>query len=133
MPKHNKNFKPHHYIKLTSNMTELTQANKMEKTLRAYQSLNLSSQDISYQEFNHLNSYQVELRPLELQYKININPNTGYLVKWQEIGYLFNFFGWSNYPQNQPFLGPKRNSKTFKITPMPQEDNKNISYNKLSI
>ena len=64
-------------------MTELTQSNKMEKTLRAYQSLNLSCQDISYKEFNHINSCQVELRPLELQYKININPNTGYLVKWQ--------------------------------------------------
>ena len=93
-------------------MTELTQANKMELTLRAYL------------EFNHINSCQVDLRPLKIQYKININPNTGYLVKWQEIGYLFYFFGWSNYPQNQPFLGPKPNRKTFKITPMPQEDDK---------
>ena len=31
MPKHNKNFKAHHYVKLTSNMTELTKVNKMEK------------------------------------------------------------------------------------------------------
>ena len=109
-------------------MTELTQANKLKRTLRAYQSLNLSSQDISYQEFNHINSCQVEIRTLELQYKIKINPNTGYLIKWQEIGYLFNIFGWSNYPQNTPFLGPKPNSKIFKITPMPQEDDNKRSH-----
>ena len=118
MPKHNKNFKPHHYIKLTSNMTELTQANKMELSLRAYQSLNSSSQDITYQEFNHITSCRIDLRPLELQYKINMNPNTGYLVKWLEIGYLFNFLDWSSYPQNQPFIGPEE--KSYKITPQPE-------------
>ena len=118
MPKHNKKFKAHNYITLSSTMTELTQANKMELSLRAYQSLSLNSQDITYQEFNHITSCRIDLRPLELQYKININPNTGYLVKWLEIGYLFNFLDWSSYPQNQPFIGPEE--KSYKITPQPE-------------
>ena len=77
MPKHNKKLKAHNYINLSSTMKELTQANKMKLSLRAYQSISLSSQDITYQEFNHITSCKVDLRPLELQYKININPNTG--------------------------------------------------------
>ena len=94
MPKHNKKFKfkAHNYITLSSTMTELTQANKMELSLRTYQSLSLSSQDITYQEFNHINSCQVDLRPLELQYKININPNTGYLEKMARDRVPLQFF-----------------------------------------
>ena len=80
MPKHNKKFKAHNYINLSSTMTELTQANKMELSLRAYQ------------EFNHINSCQVDLRPLELQYKININPNTGYLEKMARDRVPLQFF-----------------------------------------
>ena len=121
MPKHNKKFKfkAHNYITLSSTMTELTQANKMELSLRAYQSLSLNSQDITYQEFKHITSCRIDLKPLELQYKIHINPNTRYLVKWLEIGYLFNFLDWSSYPQNQPFIGPEE--KSYKITPQPED------------
>ena len=82
MPKHNKkfNFKAHNYITLSSTMTELTQANKMELSLRAYQSLSLNSQDITYQEFKHITSCRINVKPLELQYKIHIDRNTRYLV-----------------------------------------------------
>ena len=79
-------------------MEELTQANKLELSLKAYKSLNLSRQNITYQEFTHSTSCKVNLRPLELKYKVNINPNKGYLVQWLEIGNLFNFSEWSSYP-----------------------------------
>ena len=91
MPKNNKKLKAHNYITLSSTMKELTQANKLELSLKAYKSLNLSSQNITYREFTHSTSCKVDLRPLELQYKVNINPNKGYLVQWLEIGYLLNF------------------------------------------
>ena len=80
MPKHNKKLKAHNYITLSSTMKELTQATKLELSLKAYQSLNLSSQNITYQEFTHSKSCKVDLRPLELHYKMDINPNTGYVV-----------------------------------------------------
>ena len=120
MPKHNKKLKAHNYINLSSTMKELTQANKLELSLKAYQSLNSSSQNITYQEFTHSTSCKVDLRQLELQYKLNINPNKGYLVQWLEIGYLFNFSEWSSYPRNQPFVGP--DSRLYKIEPKPNEN-----------
>ena len=101
-------------------MEELAQANKLELSLKAYQSLNSSSQNITYQEFTHSTSCKVDHRPLELQYKMNINPNRGYLVQSLEIGYLFNFSEWSSYPRNQPFVGP--DSQLYKIKPKPKEN-----------
>ena len=121
MPKHNKKFKfkAHKYIALSSTMPELDKANKMELSLRAYQSLSLHSKDITYQEFKHITSCRIPLKPLELQYNLHIDRNTRYLVKWLEIGYLFNFLDWSSYPQNQPFIGPEE--KSYKITPKPED------------
>ena len=120
MPKHNKKFKfkAPQYLALSSTMPELDKANKMELSLKEYQSLGLDSQDITYQEFKHITSCRIPLKPLELQYNLHIDRNTRYLVKWQEIGYLFNFLDWSSYPQNQPFIGPEE--KSYKITPQPE-------------
>ena len=120
MPKHNKKFKfkAHQYLALSSTMPELDKANKMELSLIEYQSLGLDSQDITYQEFKHITSCRIVLKPLELQHKLHIDQNTRYLVKWQEIGYLFNFLDWSSYPRNQPFIGPEE--KSYKITPQPE-------------
>ena len=64
MPKHNKKFKAHNYITLSSTMTELDKANKMELSLIEYQSLGLDSQDITYQEFKHITSCRIVLKPL---------------------------------------------------------------------
>ena len=56
-----------------------------------------------------------------------------------KIFLLYTFLDYiSNLPlakvhsQKQPFLGSKPNRKIFKITLMPQGDEKNISQNKLS-
>ena len=74
------------------------------------------------------------------------NDSTLYVLNWVGPRYalikillLYTFLDYiSNLPlakvhsQKQPFLGSKPNRKIFKITPMPQEDDKNISQNKLS-
>ena len=101
-------------------MEELTQANKLELSFKAYKFLNLSNQNLTYQEFTHSTSCKVVLKPLELQYKMRINPTKGYLLKWLEIGYLVNFAEWSRYPRNQPFVG--LDSGLYKIEPKPNEN-----------
>ena len=76
---------------LKGTLKELTQSNKLESSLKAYELLNLSNQNLTYQEFTHSTSCKVVLKPLELKYKVGINPTKGYLLKWLEIGYLVNF------------------------------------------
>ena len=128
MPKNNKKLKAHNYLTLPNTMKELTQANKLEFSLRAYESLNLS-QKLTYKEFTNSTSCKVALKPLELQYKVKINPTKSYSLKWLEVGYLFNFSEWKNYPRNQPFVGP--DSQLYKIEPKPpgnkEEDQKTLS------
>ena len=89
MPKNNKKLKAHNYFTLPNTMKELTQATKLELSLRAYESLNLS-QKLTYQEFTNSTSCKVALKPLELQYKLKLKPTKSYLLKWIEVGYLFN-------------------------------------------
>ena len=82
MPKINKKrLKAHNYMTLTGTLKELTQANKLESSLKAYESLNLSNQNLTYKEFTHSTSCEVVLKPLELQYKLGIHPTKGYLLK----------------------------------------------------
>ena len=73
MPKNNKKIKVHHYSNLPSVMKELTQATKFELSLRTYESLNISKK-LTYQEFTNSTSCKVALKPLELQYKLKLNP-----------------------------------------------------------
>ena len=87
MPKNNKKLKAHNYLTLPNTMKELTQANKLEFSLRAYESLNLSKK-LTYQEFTNSTSCKVALKPLELQYKLKLNPTKSYLLKWIEAGYI---------------------------------------------
>ena len=77
MPKNNKKLKVHHYSKLPNVMKELTQATKLESSLRAYESLN-HSKKLTYQEFTNSTSCKVALKPLELQYKLKLNPTKSY-------------------------------------------------------
>ena len=126
MPKYNKKFN-YNYLTLSNSMKEFTQATKLESSIRIYESLNLS-QKLSYKEFTNSTSCKVTLKPLELQYKMEINPTKSYSLKWIEVGYLFNFLEWKNYPRNQPFVGP--DSQLYKIEPKPpgnkEEDQKKL-------
>ena len=113
-----KKFKAHNYIILKDTcLKELNQANKLESSLKAYESLN--NQNISFKEFTHSTSCEVVLKPLELQYKVGLNLTIKYLLQWVEIGYLVNFAEWSNYPRNKPFIGP--DSRLYKIEPNKKE------------
>ena len=100
-------------------MKELTQVTKFELYLRAYESLNISKK-LTYQEYTNSTSYKVALKPLELQYKLELNPTKSYLLKWVEAGYLYNFSEWKNYPRDQPFVGP--DSQLYKIESKPPEN-----------
>ena len=117
MPKYNK--KSYSYLTLPNSMKEFSQANKLETSLKVYESLNLS-QKLTYKEFTKSTSCKVTLKPLELQYKMDINPTKSYSLKWIEVGYLFNFSEWKNYPRNQPFVGP--HSWLYKIESKPPEN-----------
>ena len=109
-------------------MKEFSQANKLETSLKVYESLNLS-QKLTYKEFTKSTSCKVTLKPLKLQYKMDINPTKSYSLKWIEVGYLVNFSEWKYYPRNHPFIGP--DSRLYKIEPNPpgnkEEDQKNLS------
>ena len=127
MPKYNKKFN-YNYPTLSNSMREFTQATKLESSIRLYESLSLS-QKLSYKAFTNSTTCKVILKPLELQYELKINPATSYSLKWVEVGYLFNFYEWKNYPRNQPFIGP--DNRLYKIEPNPlgnkEEDQENLS------
>ena len=72
-------------------MRELTQATKLESSIRLYESLNLSKK-LPYKTFSRSTTCQVNLKPLELQYELEIDPAKSYFVNWVEVGYLINFF-----------------------------------------
>ena len=97
-------------------MRELTQATKLESSIRLYESLNLSK-TLPYKTFSRSTTCQVNLKPLELQYELEIDPAKSYFVNWVEVGYLINFFEWRDYPRNHPFIGPDKRS--YKIEPNP--------------
>ena len=129
MPKYNKKFS-HNYSTLSNSMRELTQATKLESSIKLYESLNLS-QKLPYKTFTSSTTCKVILKPLELQYELKINPAKSYSLKWVEVGCLFNFYEWKNYPRNQPFIGP--DNRLYKIEPNPlgnkeenQEDLSNL-------
>ena len=119
MPKNNKKDKVHPHSNLPSVMKELTQATKFELSLGAYESLNISKK-LTYHEFTNSTSCKVALKPLELQYKLKLNPTKSYLLKWVEAGYLCNFSEWKNYPRDQPFVSP--DSQLYKIESKPPEN-----------
>ena len=129
MPKYNKNFS-HNYSTLSNSMRELTQATKLESSIKLYESLSLS-QKLPYKTFTSSTTCKVILKPLELQYELKINPAKSYLLKWVEVGCLINFYEWRDYPRNQPFIGPDK--RLYKIEPNPlgnkeenQEDLSNL-------
>ena len=119
MSKSNKKLKVHHYSNLPNVMEDFTQATKFEFSLRAYESLNISKK-LTYQEYTNSTLCKVALKPLELQYKLKLNPTKSYLLKWVEAGYLCNFSEWKNYPRDQPFVGP--DSQLYKIESKPPEN-----------
>ena len=127
MPKYNKKFN-HNYSTFSNSMRELTQATKLESSIRLYESLSLS-QTLSYKAFTNSTTCKVILKPLELQYKMEINPTKSYSLKWVEVGCLINFYEWRDYPRNQPFIGP--DNRLYKIEPNPlgnkEEDQENLS------
>ena len=129
MPKYDKKF-CHNYSTLSNSMRELTQATKLESSIKLYESLSLS-QKLPYKTFTSSTTCKVILKPLELQYELKINPAKSYSLKWVEVGCLFNFYEWRNYPRNQPFIGPDK--RLYKIEPNPlgnkeenQEDLSNL-------
>ena len=97
-------------------MREVTQATKLESSIRLYESLNLSK-TLPYKTFSRSTTCQVNLKPLELQYELEIDPAKSYFVNWVEVGYLINFFEWRDYPRNQPFVGP--DNRLYKIESNP--------------
>ena len=115
MPKYNKKFS-HNYSTLPNSMRELTQATKLESSIKLYESLSLS-QKLPYKTFTSSTTCKVILKPLELQYELKINPAKSYSLKWVEVGCLINFFEWRDYPRNQPFIGPDK--CLYKIEPNP--------------
>ena len=129
MPKYNKKFS-HNYSTLSNSMRELTQATKLESSIKLYESLNLS-QKLPYKTFTSSTTCKVNLKPLELQYELKINPAKSYSLKWVEVGCLINFYEWRDYPRNQPFIGPDK--RLYKIESNPlgnkeenQEDLSNL-------
>ena len=129
MPKYNKKFN-YNYSTFSNSMRELTQATKLESSIKLYESLNLS-QKLPYKTFTSSTTCKVNLKPLELQYELKINPAKSYSLKWVEVGCLINFFEWRDYPRNQPFIGPDK--RLYKIEPNPlgnkeenQEDLSNL-------
>ena len=106
MPKYSKRFN-HNYSILSNSMRELTQATKLESSIKLYESLNLS-QKLPYKTFSSSTTCKVNLKPLELQYELKIDPAKSYFLNWVEVGYLINFFEWRDYPRNQPFVGPDK-------------------------
>ena len=115
MPKYNKKFS-HNYSTLSNSMRELTQATKLESSIKLYESLSLS-QKLPYKTFTSSTTCKVILKPLELQYELKINPAKSYSLKWVEVGCLINFYEWRDYPRNQPFIGPDK--RLYKIEPNP--------------
>ena len=129
MPKYNKKFS-HNYSTLSNSMRELTQATKLESSIKLYESLSLS-QKLPYKTFTSSTTCKVILKPLELQYELKINPAKSYSLKWVEVGCLINFYEWRDYPRSQPFIGPDK--RLYKIEPNPlgnkeenQEDLSNL-------
>ena len=115
MPKYNKKFN-YNYLTLSNSMKEFTQATKLESSIKLYESLSLS-QKLPYKTFTSSTTCKVNLKPLELQYELKINPAKSYSLKWVEVGCLINFFEWRDYPRNQPFIGPDK--RLYKIEPNP--------------
>ena len=115
MPKYSKRFS-HNYSILSNSMRELTQATKLESSIRLYESLNLS-QKLSYKTFSSSTTCRVNLKPLEIQYELKIDPAKSYFLSWKEVGCLINFFEWRDYPRDHPFIGPDKH--LYKIEPNP--------------
>ena len=111
MPKYSKRFS-HNYSILSNSMRELTQATTLESSIKLYESLNLS-QKLPYKTFSSSISCKVDLKPLESQYELKVDPTKGYSIVWREIGCLINFIDWKDYPRDQPFVGPDK--RIYKI------------------
>ena len=119
-PKFNKSSKTGKQIKIQNYpvksdkyIKEINQANRLEKLIRKYNSLNNTS--IPFKEFTHAIAFEVILKPLEIQHRIDIEITISYILKWQHIGYLSNFNDWAENPQNVPFIGPDQ--KLYKVIP----------------
>merc|ERR1712115_318450 len=84
MPKFGKGFRRPYSIPSNS-MMELCQPTALESTIRLYESLNLNKQ-LSYKTFSSSVSCKVDLRPLESQYELKVDPTKGFSIIWREIG-----------------------------------------------
>ena len=129
MPKYSKRFN-HNYSPLSNSMREVTQATKLESSIRLYESLNLSK-TLPYKTFSRSTTCQVNLKPLELQYELEIDPAKSYFVNWVEVGYLINFFEWRDYPRNQPFIGPNKRSYKIESNPLGNKEGNQEDLSKL--
>ena len=119
-PKNNKSNKTGKQIKIQNYLIksdkyikEINQANRLEKLIRKYNSLNNTS--IPFKEFTHAIACEVILKPLEIQHRIDIDITKSYILKWQNIGYLCNFADWAENPKNVLFIWPDQ--KLYKVTP----------------
>ena len=111
-------------------MMELCQATALESTIRLYESLNLSKQ-LSYKAFSSSVSCKVDLRPLESQYELKVDPTKSYSIIWREIGCLINFIDWKDYPRDQPFVGPDRQIYKIESNPLGNKEETQEDLSKL--
>ena len=100
----------------SDSMMGLCQTTALEPTIRLYKSLNLN-RHLSYKTFSSSISCKVDLRPLESQYGLKVDPTKSYSIIWREIGCLVNFIDWKDYPRGQPFVGPDK--RIYKIESKP--------------
>ena len=129
MPKYSKRFN-HNYSILSNSMRELTQATKLESSIRLYESLNLSKK-LPYKTFSSSISCKVDLKSLENQYELKVDPTKSYSIIWQEVGCLINFIDWKDFPRDQPFVGPDKRIYKIESNPLGNKEETQEDLSKL--
>ena len=109
---------------------ELCQATALESTIKLYESLNLSKK-LSYKTFSSSVSCKVDLRLLESQYELKVDPTKSYSIIWQEVGCLINFIDWKDYPRDQPFVGPDKQIYKIESNPLGNKEETQEDLSKL--
>ena len=111
-------------------MMELSQATTLESSIKLYESLNLSKK-LPYKTFSSSISCKVDLKSLENQYELKVDPTKSYSLIWQEVGCLINFFEWRDYPRNQPFVGPDKRIYKIESNPLGNKEENQEDLSKL--
>ena len=73
----------------------------------------------------------MDLRPLESQYELKVDPTKSYSIIWREIGCLINFIDWKDYPRDQPFVGPDRQIYKIESNPLGNKEETQEDLSKL--